>query len=595
MSWHLSLENIAGIQSAAATLEPGVNAVRASNWQGKSSFLAGIETVFGTATPLTEGRETGRATIETDDRAVAVELDRTDGVVRSTGEPLLADEYDRVCAALFAFLGEDNEIRQAVQQGEDLEALLTRPLDFEDIESRIASLRRERDRIERELEAATTAADRLPQRQERVTSLESELDELRAERSTLDTDETAAEETQREALSDLQAERDRVTTRIERLESTVDRVQNRLTDRRHDLEELTVPDHDDVTAELESLRDDLREIERDRELLQSVFEANRRIVDEERTELLTEVSHDMLSDTLACWVCGQEATRDTIEVQLDALDSRISELGATARAQRERVDTLEAKRDEATQAERRTADLESEIADLEAKLAETEQSLAESREKREDLTARIDDLDEDVAATKDRLTELESEIKYTEAELADAREELTKAEQQADRREPLREDYESLSAEITELRDRKETVKRRTREAFSAAMDDLLERFETGFETARLTPTFELVVAREGRQAPLDALSEGERELLGFVAALAGHEAFDVGERVPVMLLDELGGLASDNLEVLVAYLADRTPYLVLTAYPEHADFDANELSPTDWQVISRDADLRAS
>ncbi|MFB6198591.1 MAG: ATPase, partial [Halobacteriaceae archaeon] len=93
----------------------------------------------------------------------------------------------------------------------------------------------------------------------------------------------------------------------------------------------------------------------------------------------------------------------------------------------------------------------------------------------------------------------------------------------------------------------------------------------------------------------LDALSEGERELLGIVAAVAGHEAFDVGDRVPVMLLDGLGGLASENLQILVEYLSERTEYLVLTAYPEYEGFEGNELSPSDWQVVSNSSDVGAA
>lgn len=206
----------------------------------------------------------------------------------------------------------------------------------------------------------------------------------------------------------------------------------------------------------------------------------------------------------------------------------------------------------------------------------------------------IDDLASDVETTEDRVTDLESEIKYTEAELADAREELEDAEAQATRSEVLSEEYDELTEEIRDLRTRKEEVKRRTRAAFSRALGELLERFETGFETARLTSTFELVVARDGRETPLDALSEGEREILGIVAALAGHETFDVDERVPILLLDGIGGLAGDNLELLVEYLDARSESLVLTAYPEHGGFAGHELSPAEWDVVSHRRDVEA-
>ncbi|MFB6108353.1 MAG: archaea-specific SMC-related protein [Haloplanus sp.] len=563
MTWRLSIENVAGIRCAEARLEPGVNAVRASNWQGKSSFLAGIETAFGTAAALTDGQSSGRVALSTPDHEVTVSLERTGGSVTRTGTPYLTDDYDRVRADLFAFLDEDNELRRAVRDGENLEALLTRPLDFENIDERIADLRAEREQVDAELERAEDAADRLPALQERVTSLESELEELRAERRRLDDgDDDGAAADDRAELGELRAERDRVETRIERLETTVERVRDRASDARAELDSLSVEPADDVAAELETVRESLRGVERDRELLQSVFEANKRVLDEGRADLLTEVSHEMLDDRIA------------------ALDAETDEY-------RERVEELEAERDAVRRDRRRKRDLEERIADLDSRLADHEESLSAARTRRRELEARIEELAADVETTTERVAELDSELKYTEAALEDAREDLADAQARADKRDVLAEEYESLGTELADLRNRKDAVKRRAREAFSDALDDLLDRFETGFETARLTSTFDVVVARDGRETPLDALSEGERELLGFVAALAGHEAFDVADRVPVMLLDGLGALASENIELLVDYLADRVEYVVLTAYPEYGGFVGNELSPADWQVVS--------
>lgn len=588
MTWHLVLTNIAGIRQGEAQLAPGVNAVRASNWQGKSSFLAGIKAAFGTATPLTEGNSSGQVMLQTEDDEITIKLERTNGKVSRSGQPYLNEQYDRVCAELFAFLDEESEIRQAVRTGENLEDLLTRPLDFENIDEQIAALKTERDQVEQELERAEQAADRLQQRQQRVTRLEADLDELRAEHDALD-ENAGGDDDAREQLSELRAERNQVTTTINRLETTAERIRETLADKRADLESLAVPADDDLEDELDRLQADLRELERDKELLQAIYEANKRVLDEGRIELLADVSHDMLTDSVTCWLCGSDVTRNDIEEQLATFDERIADLQSKAAGVRERVDEFEAKREERRTARRREAELTDRIADLESRLAETEESLATARERRDDLASRIEELAAEVNSTEDRLTDLKSEIKYTEAELADAREELEEAEALAEQRGMLEDEYESLTDEITDLRTRKDTVKRQTREAFSAALADLLDRFDTGFETARLTSTFDLVVAREGREVQLDTLSEGERELLGFVAALAGYDAFDVGERVPVMLLDGLGGLASDNLQILVEYLADRTEYLVLTAYPEYDDFDGNELSPAEWQVVSNE------
>ena len=187
------------------------------------------------------------------------------------------------------------------------------------------------------------------------------------------------------------------------------------------------------------------------------------------------------------------------------------------------------------------------------------------------------------------MTDVESDLKYAIAELEDAGDELAELQRLADGRDAVRERRDAVRAEIEELRNRKDDLKRRAREAFDEAMRDVLARFDTGFETARITPSFDLVVARDGREASLDALSEGELELLGFVAALAGHDSFEVVDDVPIMLVDGLGSLADDNLHAFVEYLADRTDYLVFTAHPEHTSFTGHEVSPDDWQVVSDD------
>ncbi|MFC7232306.1 ATP-binding protein [Saliphagus sp. GCM10025308] len=59
-----------------ADIKPGVNAVRASNWQGKSSFIRAIKTAMGTDRPLTEGESRGGVQLQTAEEPVDVELRR---------------------------------------------------------------------------------------------------------------------------------------------------------------------------------------------------------------------------------------------------------------------------------------------------------------------------------------------------------------------------------------------------------------------------------------------------------------------------------------------------------------------------------------
>ncbi|MFB6120812.1 MAG: archaea-specific SMC-related protein [Halobacteriaceae archaeon] len=598
--WEIDIENVAGIRSGRATLQPGLNVVQASNWQGKSSFLAGIETAMGTATALTDGAERGAVTVDGDGMAVSVTLEREHGRVVRTGDPYLVDEQDRAYADLFAFLSEDNPVRSAVRRGDNLEDVLTRPLDFENIDEQIAAYRREREQVESELREAERARDRLPALQERVTGLESDLDDLRETRAALDdeTDEHEELTAVRDSLSDARAQRDQLRSRIGRLESNVESAEDELAAKREALADVEVPETEDYEEQIEEARTELDRVERQIDVLTDVYNANSRVLDEDLLDLLTDVERGLMEDTLTCWVCGETADRDAFESRLAAIDDATQDLRAEAGDLRSQIESLEADREARETAQRREAALEEEISDLKQRRDEYTAELERSRDRLaelEDEIAALEDemasLEADVDETESEITEVESEIKYTESELEDARADLEAAEETAAEVDALEERRESLAEQITELRTRKDRLKQDAREAFDDAMAEVLPVFEPGFEHARLTSQFDLVVVRDGREVSIDVLSEGEVELLGFVAALAGHEAFDVRERVPVILLDELGGLATEHLHHLVDYFRDRSPYVVTTAYPEAGDFDAHVVSPDGWEVVSDDVE----
>lgn len=590
MTWEIEIARIAGILRGSATIEPGLNAVRASNWQGKSSFVAALKTAIGVSCPLTEGKERGRVGLHTPTREIDVELVREHGSVERAGTPLLTDEYDTTRAELFACLDERNAVRRAVRDGDSLEDVLLWPLEFQNIDEQIAERERERERVDSELTQANEADRRLSTIEENVATLESELEALRAEHAELSGEEsTSTPQSEQSALAQARVKRDQAQTRIDRLERSIERTESRLAEKRSELNEIETADgdEDEIATQLAVAREQHQKIQSDIEVLQSVYSANRMVLDKNRLDLITEVERELMDDMVVCWTCGEETQREEIAAQIDALGERITTLRAKTESTRDEVERLEARREEITQARRLENDLESEIDSLEGTLADHRQSLDEATTQHEHAQRRIEDAAESVEESVEALTTVESEIKYREAELEDAREELTELQRRAQRLETLQSERAELETEIEQLRDRKEQIRYDTREAFDSAMADILDRFDTGFESARLTGTFDLVIARDGHEASLDALSEGELELLGFVAALAGYEAFDVEEIVPIMLVDGIGGLADENLHPLIDYLQDRTEYLVFTVYPEYTDFEGAEIDPAAWEVTS--------
>jgi len=590
MTWDVEFEHVGGILRGSARIEPGLNVIRASNWQGKSSFLQSLETALGVSRPLTEGKESGYVRYDAPDCAGAVRLADAGDLVELSGEPYLHDQYDLARVELFACLGEDNEIRQAVRTGATLTDLMLRPLDFENIEERIRDRRHEREQIDAEIARANQAQKRRPTLAERVEELQSEVSDLRAERDRIRAERSSGNRaTTQTELTDAESELARVENQIERRRESVERAEAELAETESQLEDLSVSTDADVESELSAATSRLRELEQDKSILESMYSATELVVNEDRLDLLTDVQHGLDGDTAACWTCGAEASMDDLRTQLDALRARIAEIQSDLEAAQSTVAELEAEVEQAQTARKRAQSLESDADRLREKIASDRQTLEQARERRTELEQRVEDLSTEVSESVAELTTVESEIKYREAELEDTRSDLESMDQRIAKLDDLETERDRVQSRLDELRDRKARIKRETREEFEAAMQDLLERFETGFETARLTPEFEIVVARDGRRASLDALSEGEIELLGFVAALAGYEAFDVGSITPMLLVDRVGGLDEGNLRTLVEYLRHRTDYLVFTAYPAFESLDANTIEPENWAVTDHE------
>jgi hypothetical protein len=67
----------------------------------------------------------------------------------------------------------------------------------------------------------------------------------------------------------------------------------------------------------------------------------------------------------------------------------------------------------------------------------------------------------------------------------------------------------------------------------------------------------------------VDNLSESEREVAGFVFALAEYLAHDVHEEVPFMLLDSLETIDSDRIASLIGYLEEYVPFVVVALFSD--------------------------
>jgi chromosome segregation ATPase len=637
------VENIGGIDETTVSLSPGITALIGPNATNRTSFLQALAGALGgTRVTLKGDSREGRVSLALDGERYTRRLEREDGSVDVAGEPYLEDPE---LVDLYAVLLEDNEVRRAVREDEDLRDAIMRPIDTEAIRREIGTLVDERKEIDEELDRLDVLAEELPELEaerrglaEELEEVEGRLEEKRARRDRIEAEapdpagagleDDLDEELRalREARTDLERVEDDLSIERKSLESLAeerDRVEERYESiPAADEERLAV-----VEERVATLRDRKRSLESTVSELQRVIGFNETRLEESGPGLLDGLEGDTGDDgavtdrllsgeaTVTCWTCGSEVQRSRIDGMVEQLRTlrrrkgeernevaeEIDELAEEIdgieerREERDRLATrLEELADELDRREANVARLEERREQLEERVAERERAVAELEDARTDellaLQREVSELAFERDRVADRLEDVESEIEGIESEL--------------ETREGLEDRRDAVSDELTELRTRIDRIETDAVEGFNSHMEALLDRL--GYDNIeriwiepaersvreggqRVTErTFDLhVVRRSGTgttyEDTVEHLSESERELVGLVVALAGYLVHDVRERVPFMLLDSLEMIDGERLVDLVDYLEEYVPYLVVVLLPDHAAaFDRPEAPAVD-------------
>lgn len=596
MTPEISISNVGGIESLEASFEEGVTLVAAPNASNKTSLLKAIAFALGAdEVPIRSGTTEASVVLTLDGRTVTRTATRHGVGKRISGDPWLEEDaterFEAVCALL-----EFNALRTAVRQGENVETALKSPIDFD-------ALEREQSQLLREKQSLTTELEQLGDVDDRFETVTAELADARDRRETLETRLNELQTAREESAPDdeLQALRDRRTDLLSAKEETLERISavedaiERHRSERTELEEhLAALEADRPTTDVEALREERDQLQRDLEslvdkvdVLQSVLTANREMLSSEFTGVVDR-HHDISGDTVACWTCGSPAPVSEIEEMLSELQEVVEAEKRRKRDQEPRIEEL----DMAIQEARRT---ESELEQLRAERRRTDQRIEDRQESLATQSARLEELDGELdevtaeleaaqRASSEQSDELTSSIEEVRVEkqvvereigrLESQREEL---DTQQERKRQLETEIEQLSDEIASITERLETMEERLRARFNEAMDDLLVALDfDGIARIWLDGEFEVIVAREVegsvQRDSVGNLAESERELVGLVLGFAGYEAYELANDVPVVLLDSLGSLDNDRVERLIDYIRDAPKYLVAAAHPDTAD-----------------------
>jgi predicted nucleic acid-binding Zn-ribbon protein len=609
----LEVENIGGIDEAHVSFEGGVTLVRGPNATNKTSLLQGLLFALGVSrAPIRSSADTARVRLAIGDRTVERTATRTGRGVQIDGEAWVTDSDDRLLLERLAALLETNPLRAAVSREQEIEPLLKEPMDIDALEAKRSEKMQRRRELNDKIEDLEDIDQRLEDRdreldakREEIAELEVELDELQARRKEMDAADGDGRLVElRERRADLRAEQADAEDGVERLEHAIERLEGQLEDVEDEIEETKTSiegaDVESLKRERAEVRSELEDVEARLDVLQPLLTANREMLDSDLTGVFG-YEAGLTGDQFTCWSCGQPAEAESFEETIDQLRDLIEQDKKMLRDREPELAELDEKIESAKRARSRQQELVTKRRDLEQQLAERRESLSERRSQLEELKTDIQSVDEDIAeaeaeqtATDDGVT---AEIEATRVEIRSLRREIDRIEEAREKltndrreREEARDRVAELDEEIAALTDRIENLESELRENFNEAMDDLLQVLDfERIERVWLDGNFDLVIARDTdesvRADTVEHLAESEREMLGLVLGLAGFLTYDVGEVVPMLVLDSLGAFDSERTERLIDYFADRTDALIAAVHATTPDGESYDTISVDQRV----------
>lgn len=622
----LTAQNTGGIEQTSVSFDPGVTVLVGRNATHRTSFLQAIMAALGSEEVSLKGdANEGSVRLELENDVYTRTLTRQNETVHLSGDPYLDDPE---LADLFAFLLESNEAQRTVALEGTLREIIMGPVDTDAIQAEIESKKTEQRDLEDRIEGFESLKPKLPSLEEQRTQLENDSEETRTDlnekREVLDSKETAATEAheQRSALDEKMAELRETESDLKGVEFQLESLET-LEEDRESLEaqqaDFDGDDHIDletVESDLQTLRNRKQALSNEMSKIQNVFQFNEEMLEGASEDIAAALCDDVHStgddvtkqlfdseESVVCWTCGSEVDRESIEETLgrlrDLRQSKYSErndIESQIEDRKSRRDSIRSVREEREHVEERLGEVRAEIDERQTRIDNLEDKREELQDEIEVLNTEIEELEQEdrseVFEAHREVNQLEVELERMETECDEVEDEIKEVESKIEQIDDFEAQQDEVRQELADLRTRVEQIEQQAIDEFNDHMETVLpilkyanidriwvERTEREVREGRqkvTKPEFDLHVIRSTDDGvtyedKFTHLSEIEREVTGFVFALAGYLVHAVYEDVPFMLLDSLEAIDSNRIAKLVDYLHEYADYLVVALLTEDA------------------------
>ena len=503
----LQVRNVGGISGTEVSLSPGINALTGRNATNRTSLLQAIMAALGSENVSLKGdADEGEVELTINGETYTRTLERRNGQIVTGGDPYLDDPE---LADLFAFLLESNEARRAVARGDDLRELIMRPVDTEAIRADIERLEDEKRTIDDQLKELSTLERDLPELEQKRNRLEDDLVDARErlteaqaeiEDASADVEESREQKSElEERLAELRNARgDLEDTRfdIDAEQASLEALREELSDleaERETLPEAPAGDIAELDAQIDRLRERRRELESEINEIQHLVQFNENLLEEGDSPLSGQetgsdgsVTDRLVDDQVICWTCGSSVEGGQIKATVDRLRelrrSKLDERADVTDKLEELTDqraSFEEDRSRRDQLDRRLSNVEAEIERREETIAELEERREELHEEIEELEATVENLEtQEHSEILDRhreANELEFEVGRIEDNLEAVEKAIAEKEARLEDRGDLQSRRETITDELTDLRTRVEGIEEAAIAEFNDHMATVLD------------------------------------------------------------------------------------------------------------------------
>lgn len=524
----VTVSNIGGIDTTERQLPPGVTVLSGENASNRSSFLRALATGLGADVATLKGNAPdGEINVQVGGDTYTRKLRRSGQEVVYEGEPYLTESDAIKKAELFAFLFQDNPIRQFVRTGDggQLRDILMEPVDTEAIERQIDDLLRQKRELEQKRDAAENDVRDLSVLQRQRDALDDELEALSEEIETLEAEIRSFEQSLESAeeedteLKEARSELNRLRQQRTNLERKLSKKEDEKEEVEAELAELTAPDSDiealeDEKARLETeksrLDDQIARIES--EVKEPLIEI-RGVVNELQTDsselkdalayLPTDdlgVSEGPLAELMAsenstnqlvdgsqvCLACGSRIPTD----QIEDLDSQYGQLISSVntvlnkkrqeqKSIREELDEIQDKLTNIETYEQTKEKLERRQASLNTDIDSLSEDIVEVSEAFEKQQATVQDLSQEenkeLIQLHEKLASTRTKYEETQKQREEIKSSIESAQQQRKKIQSVEADIDTIDEEISELRSRVGELERSLKKRFNEHIAQVIE------------------------------------------------------------------------------------------------------------------------